>query len=873
MGMKISSMEELFKELNKNFKVYVRRFANQEQLKALQYNHKTISCLFKDHEDKNPSMLLNETSGFCFKCGKMDIFKAAEEFEGRSISTKKELIDTAIYLAKKLELDIDDLKKSDPIYEEKLELYNFFEEMRSFLVMGIKGYSSDEDDWGTSGSKIKKWTEAALSSRGISIETAIDYGIGYLDYDEFCKHLKNKMIDYTQFEKYGFRKDNFTKSKLTFMINDEEGRPVSFSVREMVYDVSRAKQLLASYVGAEKIKQAKNSELKALAIEAMKHGMTEKERELIATSLKTAKYINGNDSPIFKKKELLYGLDKALENRGVFTKIVAVEGYMDVITAKQHGNNNVVAYCSGDLTDQQIEKLKKYNFNQIILFPDNDETGKKKIEKLIEKSQMKKIEVEVAELKEEFQKYKDLDEVLNDREEHQIDILLLLDIKNIILKSYEQFKKDGKDKKTLLKELAKTLSRIEEPIDREVLKQELEKVMNKTEAFAVKDEAEMILKLRDKEVMEKIKKINKDFLDKLLESPENYKNIMDSFGNDMEKNIGEKATKKKSWKEISMDKNKEIEERKETIKAEKVFGTKALDDLKLVEAANIMIAGKPNTGKTQFMVNTGVTMLKTDPNSALIIISNDDSTFKLKTRVIAILANITTNIAQNPKGTIKKFNNMQERLRIQKAYDRAISEIDDLTKDNRLLLLGSDIGIRTLEEVEYVCAEHTESINGKEVNKMLLVDPASKFVVNGSDKPTAVISDFLKNRIVANYGYTTIQNYELTKVGFIRKRKTQYEDMSGGKELAYDGDVIFIVNNPLHDHGSQAKSVWVDGFQNTNPIIAIENGKDKVSDMKGRIYLYKLEGSKAKMHELSKDSDDYNEVKANYLSDMQLYNE
>ena len=100
MSMKISSMEELFKELNKNFKVYVRRFANQEQLKALQYNHKTISCLFKDHEDKNPSMLLNETSGFCFKCGKMDIFKAAEEFEGRSISTKKELIDTAIYLAK-----------------------------------------------------------------------------------------------------------------------------------------------------------------------------------------------------------------------------------------------------------------------------------------------------------------------------------------------------------------------------------------------------------------------------------------------------------------------------------------------------------------------------------------------------------------------------------------------------------------------------------------------------------------------------------------------------------------------------------------------------------------------------------------------------
>ena len=857
--MKVYDVDELIKELNRNFRPYIHNFAkNEEQKKAIARGDKVIRCIFPDHEDKHPSMILNETSAFCFTCGTIDIFKAAEIFERKSIS-KKDFMKTAFYLAGKFDIDVSAISDISPETSAKLELYEFFEEMRNFIKMNVK-------------SKI---TQKLLEMRGITTETALEYGVGYLDYKKFCNHLKSKMINYKKFEPQGFSEYNFTKTKLTIMFSDEEGRAVSFAVREMFYDEGTAKKILKNYISAEEVNSATRTGIKELAMKAVKEGMGEDEVDIILKSLDTAKYVNGNDSLIFKKKELLFGLDVVLKNKKVFTEVIAVEGYIDVMTAYKHGNKNVVAYCSGDLTPQQIKLLKRYEFSKIIWLPDNDKVGKKKIEKIVEKNKRENLDVEIGEFSvENKDEYKDLDEILNDREEEQIDIKLLINSLPIILKELEMLKTQGVEKKIILKELAKTLAGTVMPIDRELILQKLSDMVNKEEIRAIKEEAEFIIKIKKEGVIEKVNKENKTFMDKLKETPENFESLVTSFKENIKKEIGGTLGTKKTWKEQNLEKNTEIEERKKQNKDEKVFGTKALDDLKLVEAINIMIAGKPNTGKTQWMINTGIRMLEYDESSALLIISNDDTTFKLKTRILAILTGFSTSLVQNPIKSIMKLNaNLAEKSLIQKKYNAANLKIENWMKQNRLMLLGSDIGVRTLEDVESVCVEHTNSLNGKEVNKMLLLDPASKLVVKDVDKPIAAISDFVKNRIVANYGYTTIQNYELTKVGFIRKRKTQYEDMAGGKELAYDGDVIFIVNNPLHDHGASAKSIWTDRYNNVNPVIALENSKDKVSDKKGRIYFYKLEGQKATIHEIDKEAEDYNQIKANFINDTALYTE
>lgn len=69
------------------------------------------------------------------------------------------------------------------------------------------------------------------------------------------------------------------------------------------------------------------------------------------------KYLNTPKTPIFDKSNLLYGMHIAkseIINHG--TGIV-VEGYMDVLTANQHGFKNVVACMGTALTQQQVGQL------------------------------------------------------------------------------------------------------------------------------------------------------------------------------------------------------------------------------------------------------------------------------------------------------------------------------------------------------------------------------------------------------------------------------------------------------------------------------------------------------------------------------------
>jgi DNA primase len=85
--------------------------------------------------------------------------------------------------------------------------------------------------------------------------------------------------------------------------------------------------------------------------------------------------VNTPQSPLFDKSGLLYGLDRAkdeIRNRGV---AVIVEGYMDVITAHQHGYRNVVASMGTALTDKQAVLLQRFT-ERVVLAMDADEAGK-----------------------------------------------------------------------------------------------------------------------------------------------------------------------------------------------------------------------------------------------------------------------------------------------------------------------------------------------------------------------------------------------------------------------------------------------------------------------------------------------------------------
>jgi DNA primase len=88
------------------------------------------------------------------------------------------------------------------------------------------------------------------------------------------------------------------------------------------------------------------------------------------------KYLNTPETLIYKKGELLYGLDLARDAIRSEDRTVVVEGYVDVITAHQHGFRNVVAPLGTALTRSHVGLLKRLSHN-VYLALDADAAGQK----------------------------------------------------------------------------------------------------------------------------------------------------------------------------------------------------------------------------------------------------------------------------------------------------------------------------------------------------------------------------------------------------------------------------------------------------------------------------------------------------------------
>lgn len=99
-------------------------------------------------------------------------------------------------------------------------------------------------------------------------------------------------------------------------------------------------------------------------------------RVLPSNEDKYAKYVNSseNNNPLFKKRELIYGLDIAKQYIRQEGFAIWVEGYMDVIIFHKYGIKNVVAGMGTAISEEQVRLIKKFT-DEIILYLDSDESG------------------------------------------------------------------------------------------------------------------------------------------------------------------------------------------------------------------------------------------------------------------------------------------------------------------------------------------------------------------------------------------------------------------------------------------------------------------------------------------------------------------
>ena len=86
------------------------------------------------------------------------------------------------------------------------------------------------------------------------------------------------------------------------------------------------------------------------------------------------KYLNTPDTPVFNKRNGLYALNLAKNERQA-GRLVLVEGYMDVVSLRKYGVQAVVATLGTALTEEQARLMKRYTGDVWISY-DGDSAGR-----------------------------------------------------------------------------------------------------------------------------------------------------------------------------------------------------------------------------------------------------------------------------------------------------------------------------------------------------------------------------------------------------------------------------------------------------------------------------------------------------------------
>ena len=88
------------------------------------------------------------------------------------------------------------------------------------------------------------------------------------------------------------------------------------------------------------------------------------------------KYLNSPETPIFHKRRELYGLHHVLRRGTRPSRILVVEGYMDVVALAQHGVENAVATLGTATTAEHLEQIFRY-VSEVVFCFDGDKAGRR----------------------------------------------------------------------------------------------------------------------------------------------------------------------------------------------------------------------------------------------------------------------------------------------------------------------------------------------------------------------------------------------------------------------------------------------------------------------------------------------------------------
>lgn len=179
--------------------------------------------------------------------------------------------------------------------------------------------------------------EQFLSTRNITMDTADRFGLGmslYTRADAVMAQLQEKYSD-----------EEICASGLAYQDEDTGALVLRFKNR-LMFPIKTASGALVGFGG----------------------------RDLTGKS--PAKYKNSPESEVFKKRDILYGMDIAKKAMAKSKRAIVCEGHMDTIALQDHGFPYAVGAMGTALTTQNLRKLSTFA-DTIYISLDSDEAGVK----------------------------------------------------------------------------------------------------------------------------------------------------------------------------------------------------------------------------------------------------------------------------------------------------------------------------------------------------------------------------------------------------------------------------------------------------------------------------------------------------------------
>ena len=266
------------------------------------------------HNEKTPSFNVSDEKGLfhCFGC-KVGGNAITFLMKYKNLSFREAINELSIFAG----LNINFQSSSD--FKKKNDLLSLFFEANVFFKDSLK---------------LNKGAYQYISSRIKNNDVISNFEIGYCPSDEeLIKFLDQK----------GFGLEEIKKTDL--LIRNSQNQYFGRFKNRLIFPIFNFSEKIVGFGG----------------------------REINGNS--KIKYINSQESEIFKKSEILFGLKQNQESIRKNKIIILVEGYMDVISLAENDINLAVASMGTSLSKTQI--LKMWNLSNIpyICF-DGDEAGR-----------------------------------------------------------------------------------------------------------------------------------------------------------------------------------------------------------------------------------------------------------------------------------------------------------------------------------------------------------------------------------------------------------------------------------------------------------------------------------------------------------------